>query len=362
MREPRFEAVKLIGSLVGEGRRREGTGHGKEGEKNKKPASGESGESAPAERIIRLRRVLPVRKRESVGEAEDKRSDDHCAQCTLSHETSVNMPSLSDEVRRFCSAHGLRLNRDLGQHYLVDDAVLSAIIDAANVTRNDHVVEIGAGIGVLTRELRTRAKHVTAIELDPRVIPLLHRFTKVDGEDDSLTVIEGNALTTPLPSDPYMIVANIPYHITSPLLRHVFLESAVQPRSLTLLIQREVAEKICAVKDAGLLTILVGIFGTPRIVTRVPASSFLPPPKVESAVLHVDCFAEPRIRPSLLDRVFTLTKIAFGQKRKMLRNTLGSMAGGADAMAKTAIDPARRPQTLSIEEWAALAECLEHAG
>ena len=242
----------------------------------------------------------------------------------------------------------MRLNTDLGQHFLKDQAILDAIVEAAHIEPSDHIVEIGPGIGVLTDELVSRARIVTAIELDERLPSLLKAYT---GYPQNLTILQQNALKTEMPSEPYKIVANIPYHITSPLLRHVFLESKMHPVSLTLLIQREVAERICDRKNAGLLTILVQLFGTPQIITLVPPSCFLPKPKVDSAVLHIDCFQKPITTSENIDAIFTLTKVAFGQKRKMLSNTLGALPGGTEAMQKASIETTRRPQTLSIQEW-----------
>lgn len=283
---------------------------------------------------------------------------------------------LDSDVRRFLSMHGIRLNKDLGQHFLVNESVLERIIGAANIQPKDTIVEIGAGIGILTRELVKRAQYVTAIEIDETFIPLLKEFVKVPsslchGElcrihtckgagrleppRTHLTIINGNALYVPFPREPYKVVANIPYHITSPLLRHAFLESSSPPQSLTLLIQREVAEKICDAKNAGLLTIVVGLFGAPKIVATVPPSAFLPPPKVDSAILHIDCFEKPRTAPETIERIFTLVKLAFGQKRKMLRKSIGSLPNGMDILMTSDIDPKRRPQTLSIDEWIALA-------
>ncbi len=265
--------------------------------------------------------------------------------------------ALRDEVRQFCHEHGIALQKELGQHFLIDQSVLDAIVEASAITPHDHIVEIGAGIGILTRELLQRAGHVTAIELDTRFIPLLKKFvTNNQKPINHLTVVAGNALKVAMPRDKYKIVANIPYHITSPLLRHVFLESPVTPTSLTLLIQREVAEKIVDAENAGMLTILVGLFGAPRIVTTVPPGTFLPPPKVDSAVLHVACFPEPLAGKEVIDRIFTLTKTAFSQKRKMLRNTIGQLPGGIGMLQEAGVDPARRPQMLSIEEWLCLAK------
>ncbi len=262
---------------------------------------------------------------------------------------------LQDDVRATCKAFGLTLNTDLGQHFLIDEEVLAAIVEGAGIEKTDEIVEIGPGIGVLTRELISRAKHVTAIELDRRFTLILKML---DPSKKKLTIVEGNALQTPMPDHHYKIVANIPYHITSPLLRHVFLESAITPSSLTLLLQREVAETICDTKNAGMLTILVGLFGTPSILTTVPPDAFLPPPKVDSAVLHIESFPSPKTSRVMMEHLFVLTKHAFSGKRKMLRNTMGSLPGGLNALEKAHIDASRRPQTLSIDEWIALAHAI----
>jgi 16S rRNA (adenine1518-N6/adenine1519-N6)-dimethyltransferase len=209
------------------------------------------------------------------------------------------------------------------------------------------------------------------IELDGRLIPLLKEFVRTNSPSSSggrgrgmeelgdLTIVEGNALHVPLPSEKYKVVANIPYHITSPLLHRLFLESSPTPTSLTLLIQKEVAETICDSENAGILTILVGLFGAPTYVCTVPAEAFLPPPEVDSAVLHVECFDQPLADAKTIERIFRLTKISFGQKRKMLRNSLGKLPNGMDKLQEAGIDPERRPQTLTIREWIALAPLFE---
>jgi len=266
------------------------------------------------------------------------------------------MKELKDEIGAFCREQHLKLNTDLGQHFLVDQTVLDAIIAAAKIQPDDQIIEIGPGIGVLTKELLKRTKNVTAIELDTRLIPLLRAYTGYE----EFTVIENNALQVPLPETPYKIVANIPYHITSPLLRHMFLESKTYPTSVTLLIQREVAEKICDQQNGGILTVLVALFGTARIVTHVPPWSFLPAPKVHSSVLHIDCYSEPKAPIAAMEEIFALTKIAFAQKRKMLRNSFGTFPGGLELLSAVGIDPTRRAQTLSVEEWIALAEAKKN--
>lgn len=282
------------------------------------------------------------------------------------------MSSFANQISDFCQKAGLKMNTDLGQHFLIDEEVLEAIIDAGNIQPADHVVEIGAGIGILTKELVKRAASVTTIELDSRLIPIMQKYielrvtssekdSQLDSRNSKLTVINENALNVSFPDEPYKIIANIPYHITSPLLRHAFLEGTRSPTSLTLLIQREVADKIADDHDRGMLTIIVGLFGKATIVRNVPPGCFLPPPKVDSAVLHIDCFEQPLTDKDTMDRVFTLTKHAFSQKRKMLRNTISDLPGGDEAMLKSGIEKTRRPQTLSVEEWITLAKHMKAA-
>ncbi|MSR67839.1 ribosomal RNA small subunit methyltransferase A, partial [Candidatus Peribacteria bacterium] len=247
-----------------------------------------------------------------------------------------------------------------GQHFLIDESVLEDIVTVADIKKTDSIVEIGPGIGILTRELLSRAGHVTAIEIDPRMIPLLRIFTMNENAELSknLTIVEGNALQAAMPSEAYKVVANIPYHITSPLLTHLLLESPKRPTAMTLLIQREVAENICSQESDSMLTVLVRLFGTPSLVRLVPPHCFLPPPKVDSAVLHIECFAEPKADLETVKRILKLSKLAFSKRRKMLRNTIGETPGGTEAMQEASIDPMRRPQTLSTDEWIMLDKAL----
>jgi len=264
---------------------------------------------------------------------------------------------LTDEVRTFLKRHLVRLNTDAGQHFLIDEEVLADIVSAANLRATDRIVEIGPGIGVLTRELLKHAAHVTAIEIDGRLIPLLETFAYGNAERvtrNKLTIIHGNALHTPMPADNYKVVANIPYHITSPLLTHLLLESETIPESLTLLIQREVAENICAAGSESILAVLVKLFGKPTLVRLVPKESFLPPPEVDSAVLHIDIFKKQLVDLKTARRVLGLAKMAFSKRRKMLGNTIGHLPGAEAALKKANIDPKRRPQTLTTDEWTAL--------
>ncbi len=252
------------------------------------------------------------------------------------------------DIPSFLRSHGIRLNKDLGQHFLKDQAILKKIVETADIKPEDHIVEIGAGIGVLTSELTKKAKCVTSIEIDERMISLLNEYTQ---NPTNLTVIQGNALKVPFPNESYKIVANIPYHITSPLLRHAFLESERKPESMTLLIQKEVAEKICEDEDRSQLTILVQLFGEPKLIKKVPPEAFIPPPEVDSAILHIKCFEKPLADEETVEEIFRLTKIAFGKRRKMLRNSIGELPDGMERLEKAGIEETRRPQTLSVEEW-----------
>ncbi|MBT3834851.1 16S rRNA (adenine(1518)-N(6)/adenine(1519)-N(6))-dimethyltransferase [Candidatus Peribacteria bacterium] len=287
-------------------------------------------------------------------------------------------------VPEFCSKNGIQLNKGLGQNFLVDEAVLQKILETANIKDSDFVLEIGAGIGVLTSELVKRAGRIMAVEIDGKLVPLINKYVNTHElsssesasgranreaasplvlrqaqesveESNKLNIINANALEVDFPNEPYKIVANIPYHITSPLLRHAFLESEVYPKSMTLLIQHEVAEKICDEKSKGMLTILVGLFGKPTLIQKVPPEAFLPPPKVNSAILHIDCFDSPIATKEQIEKIFQLTKVAFGKKRKMLRNSIGEIDGGMEILEKAGIEATRRPQELSIEEWIKLA-------
>ena len=267
---------------------------------------------------------------------------------------------LKEEIRDFLRQCGMRLNTDLGQHFLIEEQILDNIVATADLQPTDTVIEIGPGIGVLTRELLKQVKHVTAIEIDDRLIPLLRVFTGIG--NPKLEIIRGNALQAEMPTkEKYKVVANIPYHITSPLLTHLFLESPLRPTSITVLIQREVAENICSKESESILSVLVHLFGTPSLICIVPPAAFFPPPKVDSAVLHIECFEKPLADLVTVDRILRLAKLAFSKRRKMLSNTIGTLPEGTAAMSKVSIDPKRRPQTLSIEEWIALDTALHSA-
>jgi len=257
--------------------------------------------------------------------------------------------------------HGLRANKKLGQNFLQDPFALDSIASAAEITTTDTVLEIGPGLGSLTRHLARSAKEVIAVELDQELIPPLKAVTS---GYDNITIIHGDILKL-APKDliqksDYLVVANIPYYITSAIIRHL-LENKAKPRRIILTIQKEVAQRICAKPgDMSLLALSVQVYGNTRIASHIPAGAFFPSPKVDSAVLCIDIYASPQIKPDLLDTFFKLIKAGFRQKRKTLRNSLSaglhiSPSHAEDFLKKAGIDPMRRAETLSIEEWSMLA-------
>lgn len=270
------------------------------------------------------------------------------------------IPPLNAET--LLKRHGLRAHKGLGQNFLQDPLALEEIVSAAEIQPTDTVLEIGPGLGSLTRYLAVSAKEVVAVELDPNLVPLLQAVLI---PYSNIRLVQGDILKLS-PKDliterDYLVVANIPYYITSAVIRHL-LEAEVKPRRIVLTVQKEVAERISAKPgDMSLLALSVQVYGKPRIAARIPASAFFPPPKVDSAVLCVDIYAAPLIKPELLNIFFKLIKAGFSQKRKTLRNSLSSglhisPTNATDLLTQAGIDPQRRAETLSIEEWEILSE------
>jgi 16S rRNA (adenine1518-N6/adenine1519-N6)-dimethyltransferase len=265
-------------------------------------------------------------------------------------------------VQQLLRFHHLSPRKSLGQNFLVDHSALEKVIDCANVSRQDEILEIGAGLGSLTRFLARSARRVVAVELDHHLIPILE---DVLGQEENVELIQADILKLDpaqiMQADGYLVIANIPYYITSAIIRHL-LESAVKPKRLVLTIQREVAQRVCALPgDMSLLALSVQVYGRPSIAARIPAGAFYPPPNVDSAVIRVDIYAEPFIPRQQLETFFSLAKAGFGQKRKMLRKSLSSGLGWSaenmeELLIKSDIDPTRRAETLSLEEWKNLTE------
>ena len=260
---------------------------------------------------------------------------------------------------------GLRAKKGLGQHFLVDGRALGRIVAAADLTSADTVIEVGPGLGVLTQELAQHAGRVMAIEADSEMVSAL---SKIVARYPNLTVVQGDimhidpvSLLPPPGGVPvsYKVVANIPYYITSAVLRR-FLEASRQPTLMVVMVQKEVGRTIVAQPgDMSLLAVGIQFYGKPSIVARVPARSFYPPPKVDSVILRVDVYDKPPVSVPCVRAFFDTVRAGFSAPRKQLRNSLAQgLAIGtqtaADLLQRASIDPRRRAETLSIEEWGRL--------
>lgn len=258
--------------------------------------------------------------------------------------------------------YGLRPHKGLGQNFLQDPIALEKIAEAAEIKPEDTVLEIGPGLGSLTRYLAASAREVVAVELDQRLLPplkaVLAPYTNVHLIHGDILELSPDELVQ---EQNYIVAANIPYYITSAVIRHL-LETKRKPRRLVLTIQKEVARRICEKPgDMSLLALSVQVYGKPRIAAQIPAGAFYPAPNVDSAVLVIDIYPDPLIPVQYLESFFKLIKAGFSQKRKTLRNSLAaglaiSPASAAELLESAGIDPRRRAETLSIREWQRLAE------
>ncbi len=264
------------------------------------------------------------------------------------------------EVAALLRAHRLTPKKGLGQNFLVDSNALKRLVAAAEIPADAAILEIGPGLGSLTRYLARSARKVVAVEIDQNLIPVL---AEVLSKETNVQIIHGDILELDpaniIGEDGYLVVANIPYYITSAIIRHL-LESPQKPSRVVLTMQKEVSERICAEPgDMSLLALSVQVYGQPRPVLRIPAGAFYPPPQVDSATLRIDLYPEPLIPVNQMDTFFRLIKAGFSQKRKTLRNTLSSgLHQPADKivaiLTQAGIDPQRRAETLSLPEWKTL--------
>lgn len=246
----------------------------------------------------------------------------------------------------------MKPKKHLGQNFLKNNDTLNLIVETANIISNDLIIEVGPGKGVLTKELVKRARQVIAIEKDHELLPWLRETFQYDS---NIQLMQADVLQTEVPSEPYKVVANIPYYITSPILNH-YLQSENPPQSLTLLVQYEVAQKICAPKgDHSVLSLQVHLFGQPTLIAKIPPTHFSPKPKVDSAILHITTYPESPYKNT--QDILKIAKLAFSQKRKMLRNTLKTLNLDLSLLEKNSgINFNRRPEMLSLAEWSTLCD------
>ena len=264
--------------------------------------------------------------------------------------------SLLAQTKGLLRHFDLRARKGLGQHFLIDGEVLGLIISAAELAPADVIVEVGPGLGILTRELAQKAGRVIAIELDSKLAVLLREtlasFSNVIIINDDVLKIEPGALLKEQKVElPYKVVANLPYYITSPVLRH-FLEASAKPQTMIVMVQKEVAEAIAAKPgDMSILSVSVQFYGEPRIVSYVPAQSFYPAPEVSSAILRIDIYPKPKVAVDE-GSFFELVRAGFAARRKQMANSLAQGLGRAKAevlplLERADIASQRRAETLS---------------
>ncbi len=269
-------------------------------------------------------------------------------------------------IKNFCKKYGVRPSKEFGQNFLIDNEVLEEMVRAADLKKDDIVLEIGPGFGVLTSELVKRVKQVTAIEADRKIVKAPREIL---ANPKNLEIREGNILKIQILdlgflNYKYKIVANLPYQITSAVFRK-FLSEEPRPSEITVMVQKEVAERICAgAGEMSLLSLSVQFYGQPEIMAIVPRRAFWPEPEVDSAILKISNIQEvyekhkEEIDP---EKFFRLAKIGFSSRRKQLQNNL---AGGLrlsnkkvrDILVKSGFDEKVRAQNLTVEDWIGLVD------
>ena len=267
-----------------------------------------------------------------------------------------------NELRELLRKYGLKPRKHLGQNFLINKDILSEIINTADLTKNDIVLEIGPGLGILTKELAKKAKKVIAIEKDEKLVKILKKEL---AHFKNIKIIEGDILKLPVTSYQlpvtYKLVANLPYYITSPVIRK-FLEeenppafaeaSAGRPKLMVLMVQKEVAERICAKPpEMSLLSVAVQFYSQPKIVKIVKKESFWPRPKVDSAIIKLTT-NNRQLTTINTNLFFKIVKAGFSQPRKQLKNNLKNIFGKNTEriLQKLKIEPTWRAETLSIDE------------
>ncbi|XOB40207.1 MAG: 16S rRNA (adenine(1518)-N(6)/adenine(1519)-N(6))-dimethyltransferase RsmA [Candidatus Nealsonbacteria bacterium] len=267
-------------------------------------------------------------------------------------------------VKKLLRKHGVYPLKRLGQNFLIDNMVLKKIIKTARLSKNDIVLEIGSGIGNLTLELARKAKKVMAIEKDKKMCGILKEVL-TSQNIKNVEIIEGDILRLEpelYASKPYKIVANIPYYLTSPLIRG-FLEMKNQPKEIILMVQREVAKRICSFTRMNLLAVSVQFYAEPKIISFVSKKSFWPEPKVDSAIIKI-VPKKLKVSNKLTKQFFEIVKAGFSQPRKQLVNNLSKKLKMdkkevKDWLLKNGFQPSQRAETLDVKDWLKLTKSFK---
>ncbi len=266
--------------------------------------------------------------------------------------------------------HGFKFTKSLGQNFLIDDNIVDKIVVGAGIGPGDKIIEVGPGIGTLTREMASRAQNLMAVEIDKNLIPILedtlgdYDNVKIVNEDIIKADIRG-LIDENLGGGPVKLVANLPYYITTPIIMR-FLEENINVTDIVVMVQKEVAERMNAQpggKDFGALSVAVQYYCDTEIVAKVPRHLFVPQPNVDSIVIALRVRPERKYKVDDEDLYFKVVKAAFGQRRKTLLNSISSMGNLAkdqvkEALEEAGIDPKRRGETLSLDEFAILSNII----
>lgn len=274
---------------------------------------------------------------------------------------ATRIPASRRDWTRLMTELGIRPNKGLGQHFLFERGLVERMVRQAGVSEADTVLEIGPGLGILTSELLRKANRVVAVELDRS---LAAHLRTAFGDLPGFELIHGNALLLSSdelipPGEPFDVVANLPYSVGTAILRHL-LEQPRKPRRLTVMLQKEVAERLTAQPpDMSILSVATQFFAEPHLVFSVAPDVFIPPPKVESAVVILDVRDDQPLPAELQPLFFKIVNAGFRQKRKQIANAIADVlqAPKSDIAAwleATGIDPTRRAETLAVDEWVAL--------
>lgn len=266
--------------------------------------------------------------------------------------------------------HGFKFTKSLGQNFLIDDNIVDKIVAGAGIGPEDKIIEVGPGIGTLTREMASRAQNLMAVEIDKNLIPILedtledYDNVKIVNEDIIKADIRG-LIDENLGGGPVKLVANLPYYITTPIIMR-FLEEGINVTDIVVMVQKEVAERMNAQpggKDFGALSVAVQYYCDTEIVAKVPRHLFVPQPNVDSIVIALRVRPERKYKVDDEGLYFKVVKAAFGQRRKTLLNSISSMGNLAkdqvkEALEEAGIDPKRRGETLSLDEFAILSNVI----
>jgi 16S rRNA (adenine1518-N6/adenine1519-N6)-dimethyltransferase len=276
-------------------------------------------------------------------------------------------PADPEQLSALLRRHRIELRHGLGQNFLTDPALRDAIAESAGTAPDDEVLEVGAGVGTLTVALAVRCRRLVAVELDGRLVPALR---EVLAGHENVEVVRSDILRfnvrSAFPDGNELVAGNIPYNLTGALIRKL-LDDPPRPRRLSLVVQKEVAERWTASSGASLATVAVQVFAEARIAFTIPAAAFTPVPRVDSALVLLDVREQPAVDVDDLRAFFRFVESVFQGRRKQLGGTLGRITavGSTQAGARirdAGIDPERRPQTLSLGEWAAIYEEFRSPG